>query len=98
MHVMPIYFLLSIEVARVKDLRDAVCQLGVAGTAVDREYVLARLKENVEALYNSNRFSTARARRRGKASESVATSWIRDRKAWVPEKAALPVIRQHQSW
>ena len=48
MHVMPIYFLLSIEVARVKDLRDAVCQLGVAGTAVDREYVLARLKENVE--------------------------------------------------
>ena len=48
MHVMPIYFLLSIEVARVKHLRDAVSQLGVAGTAVDREYVLARLKENVE--------------------------------------------------
>jgi len=48
MHVMPIYFLLSIGVARVKHLRDAVSQLAVAGAAVDREYVLARLKENVE--------------------------------------------------
>ena len=54
MHVMPIYFLRSIEVARVKDLRDAVCQLGAAGPAVDREYVLARLKENVERANAEN--------------------------------------------
>ena len=59
MHVMPIYFLLSIEVARVKHLRDAVSQLAVAGAALDREYLLARLKENVEWLCNTNRFSTA---------------------------------------
>jgi hypothetical protein len=43
-----VYFLLSFEVARVKHLRDAVSPLAVAGAAVDREYVLARLKENVE--------------------------------------------------
>ena len=45
---MPIYFLLSIEVARIKHPRNAVSQLTVAGAAVDREYVLARFKENVE--------------------------------------------------
>ena len=45
---MSIYFLLSIEVARVKHLQDAVSQLAVAGAAVDREYLVARLKENVE--------------------------------------------------
>lgn len=96
MHVMPIYFLLSIEVARVKDLRDAVSQLGVAGTAVDREYVLVRLKES--ALSNTNRFSTA-GKEKGKG---LLKLWppvgLGTEKPRVPEKAALPIIRQHQSW
>jgi len=34
--------------ARVEHLRDAASQLAVTRAAVDREYVLARLKENVE--------------------------------------------------
>ena len=67
MHVMPIYFLLSIEVARVKDLRDAVSQLGVAGTAVDREYVLARLKENVERAMQHQPVLDRKGKETGKA-------------------------------
>ena len=78
MYVMPIYFLLSIEAARVKDLRDAVSQLGVVGTAVDREYILVRLKENVERAMQHQPVLDYKGKETGKASESVATSWIRD--------------------
>jgi hypothetical protein len=84
MHVMPIYFLLAIEVARVKDLRDAVSQLGVAGTAVDREYVLVRLKENVERAIQHQPVLDRGQGEGERPSEAVATGWIRDRKATGP--------------
>ena len=72
MHVMPIYFLLSIEVARVKHLQDGVSQLAVGGAAADREYILARLKENVERAMQHQPVLDRKRKETGKASESVA--------------------------